>query len=288
MRRQPGASAPSYGLSPFETAYLPAGLDAPPLPTGAASTNRSDVSSASKPDISIASSQLMLLLLRANVPNAEIFHATTDRELALLAQKHGCELPRHLAHLPSLPPPRAAAPAWDPNAAALEGTALKDRPPRRTRLSLGDAAQVQKPAAPAGAPTGSAPPRPRPEELALSPAQPLPQHATSPSPAAAVSPPVSPSQAKPSHAKPGAASPPDDLISGFAVKERAPSNRRKRRDKEKAKAAPPPAAAEASAPTKGPHTAAAAASAAPEDLFSGQATRERAPSNRRGSKKKGS
>ena len=129
--------------------------------------------------ISRANADLMLLLMRNNVNNAEVLNAKTDQgvrssvtqchrrvlcaflepsstsdsshvgvvfrpkaDLALLCQKHGIELPLHLAHLPTLPPQRTAeekaalsAPAWDP----MEKTALKDRPPRKTSLTLRNA-----------------------------------------------------------------------------------------------------------------------------------------------------
>jgi len=96
-------------------------------------------------EVSRAAADLMLLLLRHNVPNAEVFAAKTDRELALVAERHGIELPFHLAHLPSLPVPRTAsekallADEMASMEAALEGEeVVKDRPPRKARLALSD------------------------------------------------------------------------------------------------------------------------------------------------------
>lgn len=88
-----------------------------------------------------ASAELMLLLMRASVPNAEMLRATTERELALLCTKFNIELPRHLQHLPTLPPVRSESEvaeligpnaSWDP----MEKEPLKDRPPRKASMTL--------------------------------------------------------------------------------------------------------------------------------------------------------
>lgn len=84
---------------------------------------------------------LTLLLMRAQVPNAEVLNAKTERDLALLAVKHNISLPKHLSHLPTLPPSRTESEKaalvgptdnWDP----MEKTPMKDRPPRKYRLFL--------------------------------------------------------------------------------------------------------------------------------------------------------
>ena len=96
-----------------------------------------------------AHSDLMLLLLRAQVPNAEVLTTNTDRDLALLAVKYDVELPMHLAHLPTLPPQRTESEAallaeqlaqqsWDP----MESEPLKDRPPRRVPTTLRSASKL--------------------------------------------------------------------------------------------------------------------------------------------------
>jgi hypothetical protein len=96
-----------------------------------------------------ANTELTLLCMRANVPNAALFAAKTDRELALLAVKHGVELPRHLAHLPSTPPPKSAEEKEEiAHANQAEEEDLigrqpeKERPHRRGRLVLQSATDV--------------------------------------------------------------------------------------------------------------------------------------------------
>lgn len=89
-----------------------------------------------------AGTDLMLLLLKSNVPNLELFAAKTDRDLALLAVKYEVELPRHLAHLPSLPAPLTEAQKMERERLAMattdtvdaeKSTVVKERPPRRAR-----------------------------------------------------------------------------------------------------------------------------------------------------------
>lgn len=93
-----------------------------------------------KPQVSSAQVDLMLLLMRSNVPNAEVLSAKGDRELAILAQRHGVDLPAHLAHLPTLPversPTEKAALVEDYQAqesGLIDDSAVKDRPPERAR-----------------------------------------------------------------------------------------------------------------------------------------------------------
>lgn len=86
----------------------------------------------------------MLLLMRANIPNVELFAAKTDRELALLAVKFGVSLPQYLSHLPNLPPPITEEQKEEREKLAVEtaametgkAEAIKERPPRRARLGL--------------------------------------------------------------------------------------------------------------------------------------------------------
>ena len=94
-----------------------------------------------------AGAEVTLLLMRANVPNAEVLTAKTERDLGLLAAKYNVDLPRHLAHLPTLPPQRTdsekaalATASWDP----LEKTPIKDRPPRKSNLFLRSASGAGK------------------------------------------------------------------------------------------------------------------------------------------------
>jgi len=117
------------------------GFERPSSPVGASAVSK-------------AGADLMLLLMRGNVPNGEIFGAKTDRELALVAIKHGIKLPLHLQHLPTLPAPRSAEEKdqiVQANLAAeqayeqAEAADLKDRPQRRGG-SPPQAAQASSPA----------------------------------------------------------------------------------------------------------------------------------------------
>lgn len=132
QRSTPRASA-AGPQSPAAAAYDPSG------PFDAAAQ-------ASLTGVTAAGRELMLLLLRANVPNAELLTAKTDREYALIAQKHGVALPLHLSFLPHLQPPHSQSEKElvqkaheEQEASMVEGTAaIKERPPRRTRLLLTD------------------------------------------------------------------------------------------------------------------------------------------------------
>ena len=122
-----------------------------------------------------AGADLYLLLLRGNVPSGEIFVAKTDRELALLAIKYHIPLPQHLAHLPLLPPPRSdtekkviaeAIAVAEEAVEKVEPTEMKDRPPRRGRLALGDVKHMSGVGTSAPSASPSPPPSAmRPEEL---------------------------------------------------------------------------------------------------------------------------
>ena len=146
----------------------------------------------------------MLLLLRANVPSGELLAASTDREFGLLALKYKIDLPLHLSHLPLLPAPKPPAPPEPKVAPELEGTAIKDRPPREIRMRLKDAKKDTVPPSPTGSqpsPLANAPGRAfsKPSSKARRPSLPPPEQ--------------------------------DELMQGkgSAVKERAPSTRRPRR-----------------------------------------------------------
>ena len=121
---------------------------------------------AGSPSTSKSSAELMLLLMRANVPNAVMFNAKTERELALLAVSYEISLPKHLSHLPTLPPVRSeselaaleselARAAWDP----MAKEAIKDRPPRRTTLFLRSAPGAHPLVSPTAVATGAPAPQ---------------------------------------------------------------------------------------------------------------------------------
>lgn len=91
--------------------------------------------------LSRAGQELMLLMMKANVPSAPLLVARSEFELASLAIKHGIQLPDHLAHL------AIAAMARDEtdrrNAAAeVPPAPIVDRQPRRTGLHLVSAAET--------------------------------------------------------------------------------------------------------------------------------------------------
>ena len=50
-----------------------------------------------------AGADLMVLLMKAGVPNSEVLTATGDVALSQLAVRHGVDLPLHLKHLPTMP-----------------------------------------------------------------------------------------------------------------------------------------------------------------------------------------
>jgi len=176
--------------------------------------------------ISKAGADLMLLLLRANIPSGEMLGAKTDREMALLAIKYGIELPRHLAHLPTLPPPKSAeekealsklaaeTEAADSAHASHDASKIKERPPRRMRMRLGHASDVidSPQATPQASPQASPAPSPRSAQAVSS--------SASPTGKASI---------------PGANSlTENDLIGGgMAIKEKAPTARRGKKTKKK-------------------------------------------------------
>jgi len=183
---------------------------APPLPEASGPTETGPG------NVSRAGTDLMLLLLRHGVPNSEIFAAKTDREMALLAQKHGIALPQHLSHLPTLPLPRSATEkarleaAMAAAEAEIEGeSALKERPPRKARLGLLDVkfASFSK---------GRGAPAPE------------------PSPPPSTRPVGAPPPSSSGGGQRASAAPMDEgYLTGTAVKEAAPSVRRKKKAKEK-------------------------------------------------------
>jgi hypothetical protein len=159
--------------------------------------------------------------------------ARSDRELALLAQEHGIELPQHLSHLPMLPVPRSAEEdaRLQAEMAAAEAEIhgevepMKERPPRKVRLglqqvwSVGTSSFGQRRASQSNSARSAT-------HATTSPA-------TSPAASAApVEPP--PSRAQQS-SLPQALPPPMDegYLTGAAVKEAAPSVRRKKKSKPK-------------------------------------------------------
>ena len=245
--------------SEHESAYLP--LDATDgrrrhkrMPPHAYATGGGPSASASA--MSMAAVQLQLLLLRAEVPNHLVLATQSDRDLAILAQSYGVELPQHLAHLPTLPAPKkpeemeAAALAWDAASAELEGkSALQDRPPRKTRLHISQFDQHT-------AHSKSQPVEARPPAIRAAP----------------------PLAEDPFSSR-------EYLLQGTASKERAPSNQRPRKTGGKKGAAAAPAPASAVEATPAPRSALAAAAPPPgEDPIRGTASKERAPSNRRARK----
>ena len=93
--------------------------------------------------LTAAGRELMLLLLRANVPSSEVLTANTDREYALIAVKYNIDLPRHLSFLPHMQPPRSRSEKEviqreheEQEASMVQEVADKERPPHRTRLPL--------------------------------------------------------------------------------------------------------------------------------------------------------
>ena len=155
--------------------------------------------------------------MRHNVPNSEVFAAKTDREMALVAVKHGIELPKHLSHLPTLPAPKSAsekqliAAEMQSAEAALEGeTAIKERPPRKARLGLLDVTESSFGKAVAGIASAV------------------------PSRGMAALKPSNPTGAPPTPSS--SSTPMDDgyLAEKTAVKEKAPSTRKAKKDKKKA------------------------------------------------------
>lgn len=199
----------------------------------------------------------MVLLMRANVNNSEMFSAKTDRDMALLAVKYGIELPMHLAHLPTLPAPKTADEMEALTKLAAETEAadnahapaekVKERPPRRTRMRLGHAHEVvdgsnpnTPEVSPAPTPLGSpqATPKTTPRE------QPKASPKSTPRATGASS------DARTAKAKGAAkASAPDsalvveaDMMAGAPVKERAPTTRRKKGTNAAPSSVSPPAA----------------------------------------------
>lgn len=170
----------------------------------------------------------MLILMRANVPNGEIFAAKTDREMALVAVKYGVELPKHLSHLPTLPAPKTdeqkAEMAADMarQTAELEGEGVvkerpphnlehhgvKERPPRKGRIGLFDVtATGAYIGAPAALAAGFEAVRRSSSNLITA---------------------MAPAASKASSARPVGAAPFDDgYLHGRAMKEKAPSTRKK-------------------------------------------------------------
>ena len=215
-------------------------FDRPPRPAPAAR----GVSPPNPSAVSRAGADLMLLLIRANIPSGEMLNAKTDRDMALIAVKYGIELPLHLAHLPTLPPPKseeqkealsklAAETAAADNAhAATDGEKqVKDRPPRRARMRLGHASEVVE--------SPSATPQASPQ--------------TSPAPSARKAPTDASPTGKPAAAAAAAAAAAEDTPRGGGTKERAPTNRRKggkgkKKDKDKDKERVADASAEGAAP----------------------------------------
>jgi len=184
-----------------------------PMPTGGSPP------APSTSPVSRAGADLMLLLLRANIPAGEMLSAKTDRDMALLAVKYGIELPRHLAHLPTLPPPKteeererdakiAAETEAADNAHAEMSLNVKERPPRRARMRLGHASEVVD--SPSATPKGS------PAASARSPAPASPKQANAQLVVQAVS----------TQLVVDDAAAEQDLIGGKATKERAPSSRK--------------------------------------------------------------
>lgn len=189
------------------------------------------------------------------MPNGEIFTAKTERDMAILAVKYGVVLPQHLAHLPSMPAPRSEeeqdrlkAEMAAAEAAVYGEAAVKERAPRKARMGLSDVTALGTPK--------SSPQRPPPSDrpVGASPTQPagdsFKKGNTPPRTAAAMD---------------------DGYLAGAAVKEAAPSVRRKKKAKSKAKAAAGPS----------PATAAASALVASPDDFDSMALKDRAPSKRR-------
>jgi hypothetical protein len=180
-------------------------------PTGGPSAGSPSPGSA----VSRAGADVLILLLRAGIPSAEILAARTDREYGLLAQRYNISLPLHLQHLPLLPAPRQAAAPEPEVPAELEGEALKDRPPREIRHRLRDVALDH---------TTKSPKDNR-------------QQASAPAPASETT--LSPIEKAKQKFKAHNLSPPhegedevavDDPIRGTVSKERAPSSRRPRQE----------------------------------------------------------
>lgn len=183
----------------------------------------------SGPSVSRAGADLMLLLLRTNIPSGEMLAAKSDRDMALLAIKYDIRLPPHLSHLPTLPPPkteeekaRDAKLAADTEAAedAHAGTPLviKERPPRHARMRLGHINEIVE------APTGQTPLSTRPPS-------------TAGSPPSATGSPAATTPRRPLLPADDSAVENELLGSGHGTKERAPSNRKKKGKKVKPDAA---------------------------------------------------
>ena len=170
--------------------------------------------------VSRAGADLMLLLIRGNIPSGEMLAAKTDRDMALLAVKYNIALPLHLQHFPTLPPPKsseekerdarlAAATAAAEDARAADEK-VKERPPRRTRMRLGHANEVLE--SPPRSPSSDSP---------------------GPSTSSPLGTPREPGAVPYQHPRRGTKA--DDVVaeqdllgSGAATKERAPTNRKKK------------------------------------------------------------
>ena len=77
-----------------------------------------------------AGADLMLLMMRANVPNGPLLSAQTDAELALVALKFGVNLPDALKHLAVMPEPDR-----DGGTVADDTSFFEERLPRRLLLT---------------------------------------------------------------------------------------------------------------------------------------------------------
>ena len=226
----------------------------PPRPTGSSPSPGPSSSSSQLNSVGISriGADLLLLLLKARVPSMEVLTAKTDRELAILATKYDISLPIHLAHLPTLPPPRSAeekealsriAAETD---APMDAVALKERPPRKARVKVSPVAEDVH----AAGSTVLAPPIPIPPPAALATA------ATAPSPSTL--------------------SLEDLALEGAPVKERAPSTRRPRQSGD--------ALTEQATKERAPSTRRPRQSG---DSVTDKPSKERAPSTRRRGKTKG-